>query len=677
MKIMTFASTFLLLFTCWINSSAQNETQLTRKIVNGISSKHQTEFSPTVSADGRTMIFESSVGKDNRWELFQSKMNESGNWAVPFPLTSINEKCHFLAGPCLSYDGNTLYYTAFIENVTKSEDIFYSVRLGTNQMWSEPKSIGAPINTDEAYEGFPSISADGNSLYFIRVNADNPYDRKTKENCFVIYVSHKQPSGVWGEPEVLPSPINLGCERDPRIMADNYTLIFSSIRPGGKGKYDLYQSRKQTDGSWTEPLALDFINEEDNDQSPSIAASGEIIYFYSLKDIYSIVIPKEYRQMINVTVQGFLLDNETKKPVNATIEIRNEKNNKLFAAQSNPTDGQYSLVLAAGEKYRISYVSKEYLAEEIEFDLTNQETYMEVKKDVLFKSTYDLDLTVIDADTRKPVSAWVNFYEQESVFKDSVKNDHYPLQLALSAPIDYTLTVAKQWYSEISIPWKFDPFKMKPKMTYTVELLHEKINQSVTLTNIVTNQKLKFKITFVNEQTKEVIIANVDETVLLRKGDRYQIITDSDKGYFFASTSIIAGEGQPDSKNNYVTNMKITPIAEGAELTLSCITFPSNSYELGVSSFLELDKVKELMDKNSGIHIEISAHTDDIGDDTDNQRLSEKRALNVVSYLMNKGAAIQKLRPVGFGESKPLAINNNDENRARNRRVELRVLKMF
>ncbi len=155
-----------------------------KKIVPVLSSSKRTEFSPTISADGKTIIFESSVDRDKGWELFQSEL-DGEDWSAPVPLKSINEKCQFLAGPSISYDGNQLFYTAFIEGTTKTEDIFYSNRTGDNS-WSEPISVGAPINTDDEYEGFPSISSDGKSLYFIRLNLERDFDKKSKEPCFVI-----------------------------------------------------------------------------------------------------------------------------------------------------------------------------------------------------------------------------------------------------------------------------------------------------------------------------------------------------------------------------------------------------------------------------------------------------------------------------------------------------------
>ena len=114
-----------------------------RKRVEGISTDIFTEFAPTISADGNTMILESNRNETKlaeRWELFESRKNADGTWGDPTPLTAINEKCNFVAGPSLSYDGNRIFFTAVIEGVNESEDIFYSDRL-TETSWSEPISL--------------------------------------------------------------------------------------------------------------------------------------------------------------------------------------------------------------------------------------------------------------------------------------------------------------------------------------------------------------------------------------------------------------------------------------------------------------------------------------------------------------------------------------------------------
>ena len=110
-------------------------------------------------------------------------------------------------------------------------------------------------------------------------------------------------------------------------------------------------------------------------------------------------------------------------------------------------------------------------------------------------------------------------------------------------------------------------------------------------------------------------------------------------------------------------------------MTLDHINFASNSHDLEASSFTTLDRVIELLQNNPGMSIEISAHTDDVGDAAYNLKLSERRALTIVRYLTKKGIPVQRMRPTGYGETRPLVSNDSEKNRAINRRVELQVLR--
>ena len=87
----------------------------------------------------------------------------------------------------------------------------------------------------------------------------------------------------------------------------------------------------------------------------------------------------------------------------------------------------------------------------------------------------------------------------------------------------------------------------------------------------------------------------------------------------------------------------------------------------------ELDKVLKLLEANPELHIELSAHTDDIGTDAYNDQLSTKRGESALEYLVRKGINRSRLTSVGYGKHRPLVPNDSEENRAINRRVEFKV----
>ena len=174
-----------------------------------------------------------------------------------------------------------------------------------------------------------------------------------------------------------------------------------------------------------------------------------------------------------------------------------------------------------------------------------------------------------------------------------------------------------------------------------------------------------------------------NEDVRLRQGDRYEILSSGDRGYLFTSNDIDVPGDKDKTLEDVLSaaiarefNLEISPIELNASLILNHITFASNSAELTPSSLLELDRVTDFLVHNPEVEIEVSAHTDDVGSDEFNEQLSERRANSVKQYLIKNNIPEGSLSSVGFGESRPLVANNSEENRRRNRRVELRVTKI-
>jgi outer membrane protein OmpA-like peptidoglycan-associated protein len=107
-----------------------------------------------------------------------------------------------------------------------------------------------------------------------------------------------------------------------------------------------------------------------------------------------------------------------------------------------------------------------------------------------------------------------------------------------------------------------------------------------------------------------------------------------------------------------------------APVTLRNVFFASGSAELLPASVEELQRLLRLLRENPDMRIQINGHTDDIGEEKDNQVLSEQRAKAVRDYLAAQGVDTSRLTYRGFGESMPIAPNDSAENRQRNRRTE-------
>lgn len=110
---------------------------------------------------------------------------------------------------------------------------------------------------------------------------------------------------------------------------------------------------------------------------------------------------------------------------------------------------------------------------------------------------------------------------------------------------------------------------------------------------------------------------------------------------------------------------------------LQKVFFETNKAKILPRSFGLLNQVAAVLKAHSEINrLRVEGHTDDMGDDTANRVLSQKRAEEVKAYLATKGVATERLEAIGYGETRPLVPNQNNEARARNRRVEFRILEI-
>ena len=143
------------------------------------------------------------------------------------------------------------------------------------------------------------------------------------------------------------------------------------------------------------------------------------------------------------------------------------------------------------------------------------------------------------------------------------------------------------------------------------------------------------------------------------------------KGFLFFSDNFLLSQRAPDS--TYEKNIPLQPIEVNASIILKNIFFETNKFQLDPKSQAELDKIVQLLNDNPTLKIEISGYTDNVGKPSDNLSLSNNRAKSVVTYLIGKGIAAQRVAAKGYGETKPVADNTTEDGKAKNRRTELKV----
>nr|WP_299205444.1 OmpA family protein [uncultured Brumimicrobium sp.] len=338
-------------------------------IGKGINTQYP-EYFPTITVDGKTLLFTREIPNNDgsprgQEDFFVSHLTEGNVWAKAYPMPpNINTEQNEGA-PTISADGRTLIFVACADETGRnygpnregkgSCDLFVTERIGDR--WTNPVNLPGNVNTF-TWESQPSLSADGKTLYFIRRVGQQRIQRSD------IYVSEKQADGTWGKAVPLPNNINTErMESSVMIHPDGQTLYFASNGHIGLGGTDIYMSRKDPLGNWGDPVNLGYpINTESNENSLLVGPDGEIAFFASDRaggegslDIYYFEMPEELRPVKTTYFEGLVYDAITKKPLKGKFELIDLSSGKeVIASEADPITGEFLVALPTKKEYALN-----------------------------------------------------------------------------------------------------------------------------------------------------------------------------------------------------------------------------------------------------------------------------------------------------------------------------------
>ncbi|MDH7515592.1 MAG: DUF6089 family protein [Bacteroidota bacterium] len=160
-------------------------------------------------------------------------------------------------------------------------------------------------------------------------------------------------------------------------------------------------------------------------------------------------------------------------------------------------------------------------------------------------------------------------------------------------------------------------------------------------------------------------------------------LTDCDERNIYRTNPLVMdtdGDGVNDGKEIKTgtdpLKADVFKVETGAKIVLEGINFETNKATILPESEEILMRAYQTMRTNPTLRVEISGHTDDVGSDASNQKLSERRANAVRDWLVNKGIDGSRIQTKGYGEKQPTVPNTSPENRAKNRRIEFKIISM-
>jgi outer membrane protein OmpA-like peptidoglycan-associated protein/tetratricopeptide (TPR) repeat protein len=484
----------------------------------------------------------------------------------------------------------------------------------------KPINLGDSINT-KYYEYLPTLTADDKKMIITRRMPLTPeYENSEKDWTEVFYESDFK-NGAWTKAKPIPRPLNSfrkGNHRGtPCYTPDGQYLYFAMDMFDGKGQ-DIYFSRKIGE-QWSEPVnAGEQLNSKAWDTNPSISSDGKTMYFISTReggyggaDIWK------------STLQD---DGKWGKPENLgnvintdgneyDVRIHPDNQTLYFSSDGHPgmggTDFFYSRKNEKGE-----WTKPVNLGYPINSNKDDRSLIINSKGDIAIFSS--------DREGGKG------------------KTDLYSFELY--------------------------PEAQPQKITYVSGIVFDKIS----------TKKLEAKFELIDLSTGKTVIESLSNPgdgsflVCLPTNKNYALNV-SCNGYLFYSENF-ALQGIREIQEPYKINIPMQPILIGSTVVLKNIFFETNSFQLKEESKVELMKLKEFLSKNPKLKIEISGHTDNIGNDNNNQILSENRAKAVLEFLVENGIDKNRLLAKGYGKTMPIDNNDSSEGRANNRRTEFKII---
>lgn len=405
---------------------------------------------------------------------------------------------------------------------------------------------------------------------------------------------------------------------------------------------------------------------------------------------------------LNLTVKDA---ENLQKFLRPNVQVLDSANKVLGGFPTRFDKDQLSLNLPIYKKYKIKLSLTDYADTTFSYDLTGTKVNYKSSKQLLLRPqrvAFGLKISDVETGNDLPVNVVLNNKNRneqikinednrgkDGIYKVGIREkDSYEVEVKdgnnlsiYKGVIDkkkgtnLLITAQKvQGYNIYTVRQYKDGAKLKD-----ASLLAVKGVQTVSLNvqDLETDENVKAGAIFTNKNRNEQIVIRPTDgsgraiKVKLREGDEYDMEVNASKNYFFHTQKI---KVQPTGTQKDV-KVKLTKLKTGAKIALNDIYFDFNSAALKDSSFIELDRVVNMLLTNPKVKLSIEAHTDNVGSRKKNLKLSNRRAKSVADYLQEKKIDKARLVSRGFGEDHPLVPNTSEKNKAKNRRVELRVIK--
>lgn len=482
---------------------------------------------------------------------------------------------------------------------------------------SEFDDYAPVVNADETEIIFTTRRREGN------LNENVGDDNRPFEDIFVS----KQEGGSWQPAKNIGAIVNTRFNDSNIALSPNGNILF--LYKDGVGDGDIFSSNRQPDGTWTKPVPLPgMINSSFYESSITITKDETTIYFASERpgglgglDIYSCTKDKK---------------------------------------------GAWTLIKNLGPK-----INTEYDEEAPFIDYDGKTLYFS-SKGRKGMGGYDLfKATLVNADKKE----W-----------SEPENLGYPI----NTPDDEVFIVGtgkpnRFYYSSVradgvgySDIYLISDSKKEPEVAKVAKKGVQPIKFILEVVDAETKQPVEAKARMRGRDNTTIGSASLGtgtfEFAIMSTVPKEYTVSVELEGYIFENVKVSLGRATEEPQT-ITRKVQLRKVAVGEVSALRHVFFDFAKATLQEDSFDELNMMLTMMKQNQSMQVEIGGHTDDVGSDSSNKKLSQQRADAVKNYLTSNGISARRIKSIGYGEERPL-VSNDDESGGReiNRRVEFKVL---
>lgn len=684
--------------------SSKKSKQLSKKI-----NTNYHDGPVSFSGDGTTMFLTrvnyivNKRNKDfvNRAKLYISKGKDK-SWDKPQPF-AYNSDDYSCGHASLSADGTTLYFSSDMPGGFGGKDIWMCKKNG--ETWDKPVNLGVDINTS-GDEMFPFIRKD-NVLFFSS-------DGLPGFGGLDVF-SAKNIEGKWLLNRNEGLFLNSSMDDFGVYFLNDSIGYFSSNREGGKGSDDIYSFKFTNKYMSIDGTVL--LTENANDPAKGVKVNllddkGKVIATTTTDD-------KGYFVFNNLeTDKTYMaqIDEENGALKNKARYYLADKNNKISRITHNNGTGQKfvfknlpvdpnglpdlydedDLSLAGnllyGENPSKPIANKKVIIKNEFGDIVEETTTNEFGafafRNLPFDQNYSL--TVEDSDLPPDVKIILTNKsgKELKVMRSDAKGKFKFGLLSVDKSTIQDLTV-----NDVDLVMALNGYLYDQNKKALSNAKVSIFNKNEILENIITDENGKFQ--FKNLGTDKNYLFSIDESdpkfsgvtkiyVADSKGRIYREIKRNSNGKFqFELLDVdksALGDFTVDDPWLEVLQMKNKQKQEAITITEN-LTYASGDYKVDAAGKNILDKVITVLNSDPNLSIEVSSHTDSKASDAFNLILSQKRAKAAIDYFIAKGVNKNRLKAVGYGESRLLNNCKNDvpcsdEEHARNRRTEFKIVEL-